>query len=133
MNLDAVREFVKAIDLLPANYRVRMLVGGQRTVQESGHLPRANQYGWVSREEAQKLIREADVLFLPLSFKNCSAEEVRTVFSTKTLDYLVVGRADPGIRPPRQLSLSERERKGLGIRGGRRRSRVAGPRTANIG
>jgi glycosyltransferase involved in cell wall biosynthesis len=42
-------------------------------------------------EESRRLLREADVLFLPLSFKNCSADEVRTVFSTKTLDYLTSG------------------------------------------
>jgi hypothetical protein len=35
---------------------------------------------------------EAHVLVAPLSHKNCSIDEVRTVFSTKLLEYLIAGR-----------------------------------------
>jgi glycosyltransferase involved in cell wall biosynthesis len=92
MNLDAVREFVKAVDRLPPNYHVRILAGRdiERFKTYGVHSERID-YGWVSREQSRTLIGEADVLFLPLSFKDCSAEEVRTVFSTKTMDYLVSG------------------------------------------
>jgi glycosyltransferase involved in cell wall biosynthesis len=47
---------------------------------------------YVSRAEVQRLQSEAHVLVAPLSHKNCSIDEVRTVFSTKLLEYLVAGR-----------------------------------------
>jgi glycosyltransferase involved in cell wall biosynthesis len=46
----------------------------------------------VSTTEMREELREASVLVAPLSFKNCSAEEVRTVFSTKLLTYFIIGR-----------------------------------------
>lgn len=50
------------------------------------------QIKWVSRKELQQELYTATVLFAPLSHKNCSALEVKTVFSTKLLEYLVAGR-----------------------------------------
>jgi glycosyltransferase involved in cell wall biosynthesis len=47
---------------------------------------------YVSRAEVQRLQSEAHVLVAPLSHKNCAMDEVRTVFSTKILEYLVSGR-----------------------------------------
>jgi glycosyltransferase involved in cell wall biosynthesis len=38
------------------------------------------------------LVSRAHLLVAPLSHKNCSLDEVRTVFSGKLLDYLVSGR-----------------------------------------
>jgi glycosyltransferase involved in cell wall biosynthesis len=92
MNLDALREFVKAVDLLPSNYQVRMLVGDNIDWYRANGIYRQRiKYGWVSVQESERLVRTADVLFLPLSFKNCSAAEVKTVFATKTLSYLTAG------------------------------------------
>ena len=101
MNRDALEEFVKAVDLLPRNYEVRMLTSLDVETCKAWKIyhPRIA-YGWVSREESQRLAREADVLFLPLSFKNCSEHEVRTVFATKTLDYLVSGAPMLVYSPP---------------------------------
>ncbi len=92
MNLDALQEFVKAVDLLPPNYQVRMLVGDNLDRYRAEGIYRERiSYGWVSVKESERLVRQADVLFLPLSFKNCCAEEVKTVFATKTLNYLTAG------------------------------------------
>jgi glycosyltransferase involved in cell wall biosynthesis len=92
MNLDALREFMKAVDLLPPNYQVRMLIGNNVDWYKTEGLYRERiEYGWVGVKESEKLVREADVLFLPLSFKNCSAAEVKTVFATKALNYLTSG------------------------------------------
>lgn len=50
------------------------------------------QIKWVTRRELQQELHTANILFAPLSHKNCSALEVKTVFSTKLLEYLVAGR-----------------------------------------
>ena len=49
------------------------------------------EYDWKSISDVKKDMKEAHILFLPLSFKNCSLDEVKTVFATKTLDYLISG------------------------------------------
>ena len=92
MNLDALKDMVACLDFLPANYRIMMLTStSAKTLQAEGICHPRLDLGWTSVVEARRLMREADILFLPLSFKNCSAEEVRTVFATKTLDYLTSG------------------------------------------
>jgi len=92
MNLDALRNMVACLDILPENYRVTMLTDVSIETCQAERIwhPRID-LGWTSVTEARRLMREADILFLPLSFKDCSPEEVRTVFSTKTLDYLLSG------------------------------------------
>ena len=45
----------------------------------------------ISTKEMLKAISEADVLIAPLSFKNCSEYEVKTVFSNKLLIYFTSG------------------------------------------
>jgi len=111
MNLDALREFVKAVDLLPQNYRVRMLIGDNIDWYKAEEIYRERiEYGWVSGKESEELVRKADVLFLPLSFKDCSAAEVKTVFATKTLSYLTSGVPILVYSPPdsfHSLSASE--------------------------
>lgn len=92
MNLDAMQQFVAAVDLLPAHYEVKMFVSF--TVDQCKELklfhPRIK-YDWLPMEEVQAQMRSAAVLFLPLSFKNAAMDEVKTVYATKTLDYLVSG------------------------------------------
>ncbi|MEI8372055.1 MAG: glycosyltransferase [Planctomycetota bacterium] len=92
MNVDALRGLVACLDFLPENYRVMMLANASVETRQAERLchPRID-WDWMSVAAARKLMREADILFLPLSFKNCSPEEVRTVFATKTLDYLTSG------------------------------------------
>ena len=92
MNADALNDLVACLDLLPDNFRVLMLTSlGDEECRAMGIRHPRIERDWVSVAESGRLVREADLLFLPLSFKNCSAEEVRTVFSTKTLDYLTSG------------------------------------------
>ena len=92
MNLDALQQFVAAVDLLPAHFEVKMFVSF--TVDQCKELklyhPRIK-YDWLPMEGVQAQMRSAAVLFLPLSFKNAAMDEVKTVYATKTLDYLVSG------------------------------------------
>ena len=92
MNCDAMKDFAACLDLLPANYRFTMLTSASAAACRAKGLvhPRLER-DWTSVAEASKRVRQADILFLPLSFKNCHDDEVRTVFATKTLDYLVSG------------------------------------------
>ena len=48
-------------------------------------------YDWLPIKEVKIEMADADLLFLPLSHKNGGMEEVRTVFATKTLEYLISG------------------------------------------
>lgn len=93
MNHDALKVLAAASELLPPEYTLLFctsldLVTLQRFGIQSSRL-RAQ---YVSREEVQRLQREAHVLVAPLSHKHCSHDEVRTVFSTKLLEYFVSGR-----------------------------------------
>ncbi|MGH7793410.1 MAG: glycosyltransferase [Candidatus Binatia bacterium] len=93
MNLDALKVLASASELLPKTYELLYCT--------STKLPSLHQLGirssrlrvtYVSRAEVQRLQSEAHVLIAPLSHKNCSMDEVRTVFSTKLLEYLISGR-----------------------------------------
>jgi glycosyltransferase involved in cell wall biosynthesis len=93
MNLDALRVLAAASELLPQEYELLFcsatdLAALQRQGVSSGRL----RITYVSREEVQRLQSEAHVLVAPLSHKDCVTDEVRTVFSTKLLEYLVSGR-----------------------------------------
>jgi glycosyltransferase involved in cell wall biosynthesis len=92
MNLDALQSFVRVISRLPEQYEITMLVSTPEEQCKAMQLyhPRIK-YSWVSVEEAKKIQQDAHVLFLPLSFRNGSMLEIRTVFATKTLDYLTSG------------------------------------------
>jgi hypothetical protein len=92
MNEDALRTFVAAINMLPDNYKVTMLVKNNTDyLKQIGIYSPNITYKWVGTDEAFSIQKDADVLFLPLSFKNCSVNEVNTVFATKALDYLSSG------------------------------------------
>ena len=93
MNLDALQVLASASELLPPEYELLYCT--------SADIPTLERYGigssrlrvtYVSRAEVQRLQSEAHVLVAPLSHKNCSIDEVRTVFSTKLLEYFVSGR-----------------------------------------
>jgi glycosyltransferase involved in cell wall biosynthesis len=47
---------------------------------------------WMARLEVQELQSKVGVLFAPLSHENGGMDEIKTVFSTKLLEYLVAGR-----------------------------------------
>jgi glycosyltransferase involved in cell wall biosynthesis len=93
MNQDALKVLAAAADLLPPCYELLFCTPSDPTTLEALgiHSPRLR-INYVSRAEVQRLQSEAHVLVAPLSHKNCSPYEVRTVFSTKLLEYLVAGR-----------------------------------------
>jgi glycosyltransferase involved in cell wall biosynthesis len=93
MNLDALKVLACASEMLPQDYELLYCT--------STNLASLNQLGihssrlrvtYVSRAEVQRLQSQAHVLVAPLSHKNCSVDEVQTVFSTKLLEYLISGR-----------------------------------------
>lgn len=103
MNLDAFRMLRYAFDYLPDNYIFRWYPISEIDLSflkkmEVYH-PRM-EIIYVDRIELKKRLNEADVLFAPLSHKNCSIKEVKTVFSNKLLGYLVSGKPVLVFGPP---------------------------------
>ena len=93
MNLDALKVLAEASELLPQDYILLFCTSSSREHLGSlGIRSSRLQVQYVSRHEVQRLQGEVDVLVAPLSHKNGSPDEVRTVFSTKLLEYLIAGR-----------------------------------------
>ena len=93
MNEDAMRALAKAAELLPEGVQVLALSrSGQAAWAAAGAASPRLAIRAASREEVAKLVSACHILVAPLSHKNCSLEEVRTVFSTKLLEYFVSGR-----------------------------------------
>jgi glycosyltransferase involved in cell wall biosynthesis len=101
MNVDSLRVLAKAADLLPDDVELLFCTPlstaqlRDRGIESSRLVSR-----WVTREEVRRLLSSAHVLVSPLSHKNGAMEEVRTVFSTKLLEYLVSGRPILVFSPP---------------------------------
>jgi glycosyltransferase involved in cell wall biosynthesis len=92
MNLDAIRQFVQAIPLLPESYEIKMFVSfPEDYCKKIGLYHPRIKYDWLPIDEVMGEMQDANILFLPLSFKNAAMDEVKTVFATKTLDYLISG------------------------------------------
>jgi glycosyltransferase involved in cell wall biosynthesis len=92
MNLDAIQQFVKVVDLLPSNFIIKMFVSfTEEQCKKIDIYHNRITYDWLPMDEVQEVMRTADILFLPLSFKNAAMDEVKTVYATKTLDYLISG------------------------------------------
>jgi glycosyltransferase involved in cell wall biosynthesis len=93
MNLDSLKTLASASELLPAEYELLYCTSTDlSTLNRLGVQSSRLRVQYVSRAEVQRLQSEAHVLVAPLSHKNCATDEVRTVFSTKLLEYLVSGR-----------------------------------------
>ena len=93
MNLDALRVLAAASELLPTGYDLLFCTDLDiAALDRLGIRSSRLQARYVSRAEAQRLQSQAHVLVAPLSHKNCSPAEVRTVFSTKLLEHLISGR-----------------------------------------
>lgn len=95
MNQDALITLSRAIALLPREYKLYWYPLRHIPYIELDRLgfdTRKIVMREVSSAEMRKEIKVADILVAPLSFKNCSDSEVRTVFSNKILTYLVSGR-----------------------------------------
>jgi glycosyltransferase involved in cell wall biosynthesis len=93
MNLDALKVLAAASELLPEGYDLLYCTSSDlSTLKRLGIQSSRLRVKYVSRGEVQRLQSEAHVLVAPLSHKNCSIDEVRTVFSTKLLEYMISGR-----------------------------------------
>jgi glycosyltransferase involved in cell wall biosynthesis len=93
MNLDALRVLAAASEFLPPEYELLFCTATDLSdLQRLGIRSSRLRVTYVSRAEVQRLQSEAHVLVAPLSYKDCSLDEVRTVFSTKLLEYLIAGR-----------------------------------------
>jgi glycosyltransferase involved in cell wall biosynthesis len=93
MNLDSLKTLASASELLPPDYELLYCTSMDlMTLNRLGIQSSRLRAKYVSRAEVQRLQSEAHVLVAPLSHKNCAMDEVRTVFSTKILEYLVSGR-----------------------------------------
>jgi len=93
MNLDALRVLAAASELLPPEYELLCCTATDlAALQRLGIRSSRLRVTYVSRAEVQRLQSEAHVLVAPLSHKDCSRDEVHTVFSTKLLEYLIAGR-----------------------------------------
>jgi glycosyltransferase involved in cell wall biosynthesis len=93
MNLDALRTLASASELFPEGWDLLFCTSKDLpSLARLGIQSSRLQARYVSRAEVQRLQSESHVLIAPLSHKNACMEEVRTVFSTKLLEYLVAGR-----------------------------------------
>jgi len=71
--------------------------------------------GYLPKKACYELQRNADVLFLPLSFDNSYPEEIECAFPTKALEYLAAGRPILAIVPEGTFSEEFVERNEIGI------------------
>jgi len=95
MNQDAFVTMSNALDLLPENYELLWLPitkDGMGELNSLGISSKKIRIKYVNREELKTEMKNADIMFAPLSHKNCSLNEVKTVFSNKLLGYLVSGK-----------------------------------------
>ena len=93
MNQDALNVFSKATQLLPEEIKVIMCTSTTNELFSRIGIDSSKwDIKWMSRMEVQDLQSKVGVLFAPLSHENGGMDEIRTVFSTKLLEYLVSGR-----------------------------------------
>ena len=97
MNRDALRGLVEAVESmerLPDGRDVRLTVCAPNDPAVLASLAiggRRVDVGHVDTQTAMRMQREADILYLPLAFETPWKDEVRTVYPTKAVEYLVSG------------------------------------------
>lgn len=92
-NQDALKVLAAASELLPKDYELMFCPSNNDDpLQQLGISCSRLQVRYVTRKEVKRLQSEAHALIAPLSHKHCSRDEVRMIFSTKLLEYLVSGR-----------------------------------------
>ncbi len=116
MNLDALRVVAAASELLPKEYELLFCTHSDVATlkQHFGIVSSRLRTQYVSRAEAQRFQAQAHVLIAPLSHNNCAVDEVRTVFSTKLLEYLVSGRPIVVFAPPDSYHAESAQKNGWG-------------------
>lgn len=115
MNLDAIKVLIKSLDYLGDDIKVTILSSFDNEIlKRYGIFDERISYNWVDMKEAFEMQKKSDILFLPLSFKNCSPLEVKTVYATKTLDYLVSGTPILVFSPPESFHTVSAKESGWG-------------------
>lgn len=98
MNCDALAVMVRTVEkmaLAPGEPPVRLLVcapNDPASLARLGIAGERTEVRTVDTATAMRLQREADLLYLPLAFDTPWRDEIRTVFPTKAVEYLVSGR-----------------------------------------
>jgi glycosyltransferase involved in cell wall biosynthesis len=93
MNHDAMKQFAKASHLINSDVKIDICTGySAENIFSMGFNKNNTEVQWLTRAAVKELQNDSAILFAPLSFKNGGMEEVRTVFSTKLLEYLMSGR-----------------------------------------
>lgn len=93
MNDDALRVLAQASELLPPDVELIFCTGTSASeLSQAGIRSSRLRVMWVPPDKIRQFQSSAHALVAPLSHKNCAADEVRTVFSTKLLEYMVSGR-----------------------------------------
>ena len=103
MNTDALITLSKAVKLLPSEYKIDWYPIQEISIdylKSIGFETERITIHVLPTHEMKKEVSNADILFAPLSFKNCSEHEVKTVFSNKILTYLPTGRPILVFSPP---------------------------------
>ncbi len=103
MNTDALVTLSHAIQLLPDEYVLHWYPIQDiplTLLEKKGFDTRKIKIIVAPTADMKEAITKADILFAPLSFKNCSTNEVKTVFSNKILSYLTAGRPILVFSPP---------------------------------
>jgi glycosyltransferase involved in cell wall biosynthesis len=98
---DATVRFCEAVSQME-DVSLTLLSGTPREeIQELGVLRNGTRYETVSRDQVLSRLEEADIVVLPHGFTGKSApEEYRTMFPTKTIEYLICGRPILAHTPP---------------------------------
>lgn len=95
MNRDALITLSKAMKYLPDQYKFvwyPIIDMPMDYLKIMGFDTSKIEIRVVSTQEMRSCLKQSAILFAPLSFKNCSDSEVKTVFSNKLLTYFISGR-----------------------------------------
>lgn len=93
MNLDALQNVAQAMPLCKRAQRLDCFTARNIDVlRQMGITGPKVSVRFTSKTEVMAAQREASIMVLPLAFKSSNPLEIRTVFPTKLLEYLVCGR-----------------------------------------
>ncbi len=98
---DATVRFSKAMARIKGIALTFLSATPRRELIELGLLQNGARHQTVSRDEVIDRLQEADIVVLPHGFTgNSSPDEYRTIFPTKTIEYLICGRPILAHTPP---------------------------------
>ena len=118
MNLDALVTLSKAMSLLPPHYKLYWYPLNEiplDSLAAEGFDTSRIVMRPLSTTELKRELKQASVLVAPLSFKNCSIFEVKTVFSNKIPTYLITGRPILIYGPPDSYHARSATERGWGL------------------